>query len=319
MYKNFCTNCGHIGHNQKKCKEPITSIGIICLKIDIKQIKNQLLVNMNVNNNDKNYNLNFKYNTLNIIKKNYDKIKFLLIRRKHSLGYLEFIRGKYKVDKDDKIISLLKIMTPIEKEKILNNTFDELWTDIWKKTSYIQIYQNEYNRSKKKFLFLKSNNKLSQLIRETTLKFLTPEWGFPKGRRSNYENNLDTAIREFKEESGLNRNDFHILKKLKPVEEIFFGSNGIRYKHIYYIALYIGDNKELTINKSDTEFQEIGDIGWFNYIETSNLIREYHFQRKTIITHIFLFLSEKYNIIYSNFIKHKMINNLSTDINDSER
>jgi 8-oxo-dGTP pyrophosphatase MutT (NUDIX family) len=318
MYKNFCTNCGHIGHNQKKCKEPITSIGIICLKINNLNIRNKMIMNLNLNNEDINIS-DIKYNTLNIIKNNYDKIKYLLIRRKHSLGYLEFIRGKYKVEKDDKIISLLKIMTPIEKEKILNKTFDELWTDIWKKTSYIQIYQNEYNRSKNKFTLLKSNNKLSKLVKATTLKFLTPEWGFPKGRRSNNENNLDTAIREFKEESSLTNEDFHIIKNIDPVQEIFFGSNGIKYKHIYYIALYIGEDKELIINNSDSEFQEIGDIGWFNYMETSNLIREYHLQRKTIITHIFLFLSEKYNIIYNYLIKHNMINNLSTDINDFER
>ena len=318
MYKNFCTNCGQIGHNQKKCKEPITSIGIICLKIDDLRIRNKMVMNMNFYNNKKNT-YDIKFNTLNIINKYYDKIKFLLIRRKHSLGYLEFIRGKYKVDRDEKIISLLKIMTPIEKEKILNKNFDDLWTDIWKKTSYIQIYQNEYNRSKKKFNTLKNTDKLSKLIKKTTLKFLTPEWGFPKGRRSNNEDNLTTAIREFKEESGLSDNDFNILKNINSVQEIFFGSNGIKYKHIYYIALYIGKNKQLTINKSDSEFQEIGDIGWFSYIETSNLIREYHIQRKTIITHIFLFFSDKYNIIYNNLIKHNFRNNLSTDINDSER
>lgn len=316
MYKNFCTNCGKLGHNHKKCKEPITSIGIICLKIDNKDIKNKLITNFNLG---KQFNcLDFKYSTLNIIKNNFDKIKYLLIRRKHSLGYLEFIRGKYKVEDKQKIISLLKIMTPIEKEKILNNSFDELWTDIWKKTSYMQIYQNEYNRSKKKFTTLNNNNQLNKLVKETTLKFLTPEWGFPKGRRSNNENNITTAIREFKEESGLKENEINIITNIEPVQEIFYGSNGIQYKHIYYIALYTGSEKILKVNKSDTEFQEIGDIGWFNYMETNNLIRDYHYHRKKIITCIFLFLSEKYNII-KNHIQLNMINNLSTDINDSKR
>ena len=149
MYKNFCSNCGKIGHNNKKCKEPITSIGIICLKINCKKIRNKIITNLSLDKKKLDLK-SVKYNTLNIIKDNYDKIKFLLIRRKHSLGYLEFIRGKYKINDDNSITSLLSIMTPIEKEKILSKNFDDLWTDIWKKTSYIQIYQNEYNRSKKK-------------------------------------------------------------------------------------------------------------------------------------------------------------------------
>ena len=108
MYKNFCTNCGKLGHNHKKCKEPITRIGIICLKIENKEIKNKLITNFSLGN-ELNC-LNFKYNTLNIIKNNFDKIKFLLIRRKHSLGYLEFIRGKYKTEDIDKIRVLLLIL-----------------------------------------------------------------------------------------------------------------------------------------------------------------------------------------------------------------
>ena len=309
MYKTFCSNCGNSGHNHKKCKEPVTSIGIICLKIDNSNIKNKLVNNFKLTNKKVNFDIN--YNTLNIIQDYFDKIIFLLIIRKHSLGYLEFIRGKYKTDDELKIMSLLKIMTPIEKEKILNSTFDILWTDIWRKTSYMQIYQTEYTRSKKKFNLLKHSNKLNELIKKTTLKFLTPEWGFPKGRRSNNENNITTAIREFKEESGLKNEEFILINNIKPFEEIFFGSNGIKYKHIYYFALYNGDNKVLKVNKNDTEFQEIGDIGWFNYMETINLIRDYHYYRKKIITSIFLYIVEKYCNIY-NLIKYYQINNLST-------
>ena len=311
MYKNFCSNCGKLGHNHKKCKEAITSIGIICLKIENIEIRNKLITNLSLDSNKLDID-NIKYNTLNIIKNNFDQIKFLLIRRKHSLGYLEFIRGKYKIEEEEKILSLLSIMTPFEKDKILSKEFDCLWTDIWRKTSYIQIYQQEYTRSKKKFNYLKKNNLLSHLIKKTTLKFLTPEWGFPKGKRSNCENNFSTALREFKEETGLEKKDITIIENMEPINEIFFGSNGIKYKHIYYFALYNGENKVLKVKKSDTEFQEIGDIGWFNYIETINLIREYHYYRHKIITLIFLFISKKYYTI-NNLIKTKFINNLSSD------
>ncbi len=59
---NFCNNCGKHGHVFHQCKNPITSIGIIVFNID-------------VSNN----------------------IEYLLIRRKDSLGYVDFMRGKYPI------------------------------------------------------------------------------------------------------------------------------------------------------------------------------------------------------------------------------
>ena len=32
--KIYCSNCGRYGHKYVKCNEPITSLGIIALKID---------------------------------------------------------------------------------------------------------------------------------------------------------------------------------------------------------------------------------------------------------------------------------------------
>ena len=55
---NFCNNCGKTGHAFHQCKHPITSIGIIT----------------------------FRANT--------EGIQYLLIRRKDSLGYVDFMRGK---------------------------------------------------------------------------------------------------------------------------------------------------------------------------------------------------------------------------------
>ena len=55
---NFCNNCGKNGHAFHQCKYPITSIGVIL----------------------------FKYQKNNI--------KYLMIRRKDTLGYVDFMRGK---------------------------------------------------------------------------------------------------------------------------------------------------------------------------------------------------------------------------------
>ena len=58
---SFCNNCGKQGHLYHQCKRPITSIGIIAFR------------------------------------KREGKIEFLMICRKNSLGFVDFMRGKYKI------------------------------------------------------------------------------------------------------------------------------------------------------------------------------------------------------------------------------
>ena len=48
---------------------------------------------------------------------------------------------------------------------------------------------------------------LGDIIKKSTTKWTTPEWGFPKGRRNLKESNLDCSRREFMEETGLESTD----------------------------------------------------------------------------------------------------------------
>ena len=34
-HKSYCGNCGKIGHIYRRCTEPIISLGIICININI--------------------------------------------------------------------------------------------------------------------------------------------------------------------------------------------------------------------------------------------------------------------------------------------
>ena len=77
----YCNNCGKRGHTYNQCSKPITSTGIIC------------------------------------ITKEYNNVKFLTICRKDSLGYVEFLRGKYNVYDKNYIQNLINEMTLNEKRK----------------------------------------------------------------------------------------------------------------------------------------------------------------------------------------------------------
>ena len=327
--KYYCSNCGKYGHVYKKCKEPITSIGIICVKLNNVNI-NELISYFKKNYEDEENNENI--NILNINNKNYnnlkfinyfkDKIEFLFIRRKHTLSYIEFIRGRYELSNIDHIVSLFELMSPDEITRIKNYDFKDLWHMLWKKTSCNKIYEKEYELSRKKFRLLKNKKDSNSLALEDIIKivkpkFNTPEWGFPKGRRNYHEKNLDCAKREFSEETSYNSSDYYLLENINPINEIFNGTNGILYKHIYYIALD-KSNKDAKIDNLNThQIDEIGDIDWFTYNNAINKIRPYHNEKKKILNEIYLFLVNV--ILESNISNIKVSNNKSKVSNNKSK
>jgi 8-oxo-dGTP pyrophosphatase MutT (NUDIX family) len=315
--KHYCSNCGKYGHIFKKCKEPITSIGIICVKFEsdnessiIDYFQNTIIENTKniniLNINNKNYN-NFKF--INSFK---SKLKFLFIRRKHTLSYIEFIRGRYDIAEVAHLISLFELMTPYEIEKIKKYDFKELWCRLWKKTSCCKIYEKEYELSKRKFKKLKSLPSTSNYINldfltsHITPKFETPEWGFPKGRRNYHEKNMDCAMREFYEETSYSDKDYYLVDNITPINEIFNGTNGVLYKHVYYLAID-HSGKDAYIKKDNLhQVDEIGDISWLTYDEAVKKIRPYHSEKKKLLNEIYLFLV---NIVL-NTKKEKKTNNI---------
>jgi mannitol-1-phosphate/altronate dehydrogenase len=81
-----------------------------------------------------------------------------------------------------------------------------------------------------------------------------------------------------------------IFENIEPLEEVFVGTNGIKYKHIYYAGLS-NDSDELFINMNNKhQADEIGDIGWFKYDDAISKIRPHHKDRKKIMTVMYLFI-----------------------------
>jgi len=297
----YCINCGKNGHLLKECKEPIISIGIICIKCKDIQLTQKLKDDFQGEvSNYKSYLNIIKQNQSNINALKYfgnitQKLEFLLIQRKHSLGYIEFIRGRYTIENYRQIIHLFEQMTMTEIDKIRNYNFDDLWNDLWDKTSASNVYQQDYIKSKEKFEMLKTkegNDKYFSLdfyLSNILPKWSTAEWGFPKGRRAYKEGNIKCAIREFYEESGISSNKYTILNKISPIKEVFKGTNGVTYKLIYFLAI-LNDDVEIPY----VYCNEIGDIGWFNYNTCMTLIRDYHIEKKKCLNEIVQFISSRY-------------------------
>lgn len=291
--KMYCSNCNKFGHQYKYCKDAVTSYGVIFTKIDdcdTELIKNSL------NETDSKVNAQGIsipcYDDIKTFCKYKNNIKFLLIRRKHSLGFMEFIRGRYEVSDVDKIIALFRQMTNDEISKIKIETFDTLWNNLWNNSK--SSYRNEYLDAKSKFEHLVKgddyNLNLQYYVDNVVPVWGWAEWGFPKGRRNYQENNYDCGFREFMEETDFKEDEFISLDKIQPVEELLIGTDGVNYKHIYYFALCDTD-KEPVINEHNRhQTDEIGDIGWFTYNEALKIIRPYHIERKKLLTEYYMFI-----------------------------
>lgn len=257
-HKKYCNNCGKYGHYFRECKDAITSYGIICFKLTPYPLK-------------KNQKLETKH------------IKYLAIRRRNTLSYVEFIRGKYKYADIKFIKTLFERMTIQEREDILTETFDELWNKLWINNKFKNIKKSEFNKSKKKYLELKAgvsvNSKyisIKSLMGDTESKYTEPEWTFPKGRRNIHENDLDCAQREFQEEASLNSKDYEVFSGLGVFPEFHIGTNTIQYRTIYYLARCISDI-ELRIDPNNmSQLGEVSAIGWFTFDEIYNkMLRKY--------------------------------------------
>jgi 8-oxo-dGTP pyrophosphatase MutT (NUDIX family) len=302
----YCGNCGKYGHKYKECYEPIISYGIILIKLDKgdeiskKQIDDICDISNNIDITDKVNGIRCMNNSeLNMFSLNKNKVKFLLIQRKYTLGYGEFICGRYLVENIDGIIFLFQQMTSSEIEKIKQNDFDVLWEEFWldseKKIKFNDIYLN----AKKNFELLKNSDSSNYLnlnfyIENVIPTWNNPEWGFPKGRKNITENNLDCAIREFEEETGFDINDYTILNNIQPIIEDLIGTNGKKYRHIYYLAITYKNIEPLMKNIDISNHEEIGDIGLYTYEESLNLFRNYHIERKKILTIVYIYILNKF-------------------------
>jgi 8-oxo-dGTP pyrophosphatase MutT (NUDIX family) len=109
--------------------------------------------------------------------------------------------------------------------------------------------------------------------------YCEPEWGFPKGRRMRGETDLACAIREFGEETNVQRDSYIVLKNI-VLEETFTGLNGIVYRHVYFVAL-VKSEGAIDVRQKFTAMQrrEISGIAWKTYAEAQAHIRPHHVER----------------------------------------
>ena len=241
----ICNNCGKYGHLFYICKIPITSIGVIAFR----RVEHE--------------------------------IQYLMIRRKDTLGYIDFMRGKFDLKQKQYIMNMILQMTKTEKNNLLQK-----YTMVKEKKGTIPHIRerileliNGYTNDLGEFYDLQS------LIVESRLysDWDEPEWGFPKGRRNPQENDYDCAVREFSEETGYSTNVLTNVRNIVPLEETFTGSNYNSYRHKYYLMNISYEN---SIAAHKFQKSEVSGMGWWPLSTCLEKIRPYNLEKIQVIKNI---------------------------------
>jgi ADP-ribose pyrophosphatase YjhB (NUDIX family) len=181
------------------------------------------------------------------------------------------------------------MMTFDEKRLIREyDNFDVIRTIIGLKREH--NYKLEYDEAKKKFNDLRNHtdsNMIFKLLDKSYTRWTTPEWGIPKGRRNHKEYDIECAVREFVEETGIKYKHINVYRNVKPLEEIYKGINGVVYKHIYYLAS-IKENDDARMNieiieKGGQINYEVCNVKLFNLRECHKIIRPYYISKLNVI------------------------------------
>ena len=274
----FCNNCRKYGHVFNKCKMAVVSYGVIL----------------------------YRHGTRGI--------EYLMICRRNTLGYIDFLRGKYTPNHKYYIINMLKQMTEEEIHDIETKPFDELWLQLWNEiakdetevtkrekvdkggSAYNNQYKIEEHSSRIKFQALSGGvyqgsefftlKSLLEELKQKHILWKEPEWGFPKGRRHYQESEFHCALREFTEETGMPTQHISPIYNLFPVEEMFIGSNYKAYKHKYFV-MFLNENISNSVEPTTQPYcSEVSQQCWKTLDECLAVIRNYNVEKRVLIQNV---------------------------------
>lgn len=200
-----------------------------------------------------------------------DTGRWCLVQRTFSPEYIELVRGTY----DHVRISEYK--TGLSPEEC--NTFKQM----------LAIPKVSKEQQKKAFLKLYSEVVMDDLSEEGYLKFVDcydmlvtefdgfeayyddTEWLWPKGRSNRNESQKDAAIREFFEETGVEKAKLKTASQITPVES-YQALNRVTYQTKCWVFTV---DEELVLGKYPTSKlpTEIKDSKWMTYDEAYRKLR----------------------------------------------
>lgn len=220
------------------------------------------------------------------------RMEVLLIKRRMTYHFYSFVMGHYHIRENDQFLKyLFDNMTVSEKLDILNMNFDTIWYRAWLynpekdyrvysrmlgkqshflpnwRTSSVAFTYKNYRKKKAKFdtAFGKNPNRLRQLLHQS--QNVEALWDIPKGRVEVGETHLDTAIREFYEETAIPASSYYIDPSIPPVVHTYKDQDVV-YVNTFYVALLRNPNWTPRLNfSSGSQMCETEYMKWVSMTE----------------------------------------------------
>lgn len=251
----ICINCNKRGHFSRECIKPIKSCGMILCNV--------------VSEHER---------------------KYLLVRRRHTFGYFELLRGGYQQGDYDTIRNLLSECTQEERQQLITeaDNFQILWNKLWYKqlnhSPQTQKESKDYLTAKEKFDELRNDAHYQLLLQYEPCLWETPEWGFPKGKKNGNETDLNCAMRECFEETAIQANKYYVLQGFEPLIEQCVGTDHKVYETIYYVGYCFDRDMQVGLEENNIiQLREISKVEWFTVKNALNNIRPYNDERKQLL------------------------------------
>lgn len=208
------------------------------------------------------------------VRKNNDtgNYEVLMIKKRATYAFIDFLRGRYDPMRHYDLEFMFNEMTINEKVLIRSKDFSTIWMYCLGKEPTRSGDKNIYIKSSKKFAQLceyKNGEFLMDLLNNSTNSELL--WEIPKGRIGKNETALESAVREFEEETSIKKDAYKLLFDEGTIEYTFTDA-GIKYKYIYYLAImnnaqqpkFDFDNEHMLIEVSELKFLPANAVYEFN-------------------------------------------------------
>jgi 8-oxo-dGTP pyrophosphatase MutT (NUDIX family) len=305
----YCNNCNRDGHVTADCVIPVTSYGVISFIINgyTEQEHKLLFADITISPDDITLRTIEGINSIPapnvediaVFDRFSSMVNFVMITRKDSLGFLEFVRGHYDPMSPQSIIHLFKQMMPGEIKRISMAIREgaDGFTPLAKvvaleqyKAKWQESYDKWCSMIKGKFGETDLPHDLRYYAEKIEPSHATPEIGFPAGRRQRTETSLSCAQREFEEETGLVAADYQVLNRIKPIRDEFTGTDGKRYRRNYYLAFMHRPTKLTVDEEKDGQKNEVGMVFYCDYDRAMKLIRPYHIAKQKALTLAYQFI-----------------------------
>lgn len=197
--------------------------------------------------------------------------RVLVVKKKISYAFEHFIKTIHKKKKTNELIKCFKNMTFEEKYALSTFNIDYILYKLYSdfnpsKTSKRNVIYN-FN---KYFTAYYPYNLIYNLLNTTSSTPL--EYDLPRGRVDNDEKYLETAMREFREETTLSKKQYRLFPKFECMHTIT--DNNITYEYHYYLALLEDTNNKINRNNvnyvnfyNKKQSEELNELRWLTLNE----------------------------------------------------